>query len=53
MKASSAFAAMPKPASDWFWETGPDHRVTQISEHSDTITAPAGAAQAYALGHCA
>jgi len=36
------FRDYAETASDWFWETGPDHRVTQISEHSDTITAPAG-----------
>ncbi|TFV35127.1 PAS domain S-box protein [Bradyrhizobium frederickii] len=36
------FRDYAETASDWFWETGPDHRVTQVSEHSDTITAPAG-----------
>ncbi|MEY9110167.1 PAS domain S-box-containing protein [Bradyrhizobium yuanmingense] len=36
------FRDYAETASDWFWETGPDHRVTQISEHSDTNTAPAG-----------
>ncbi len=36
------FRDYAETASDWFWETGPDHRVTQISEHSDTMTAPAG-----------
>ncbi|WP_025036483.1 PAS domain S-box protein [Bradyrhizobium sp. DOA9] len=36
------FRDYAETASDWFWETGPDHRVTRISEHSDTITAPAG-----------
>ncbi|RXH26781.1 MULTISPECIES: PAS domain S-box protein [Bradyrhizobium] len=36
------FRDYAETASDWFWETGPDHRVTQISEHSDTIAAPAG-----------
>ncbi|PJG56732.1 PAS domain-containing sensor histidine kinase [Bradyrhizobium forestalis] len=36
------FRDYAETASDWFWETGPDHRVTQISEHSDTITAPVG-----------
>jgi len=36
------FRDYAETASDWFWETGPDHRVTQISEHSDTVTAPAG-----------
>ncbi|WP_439403357.1 PAS domain S-box protein [Bradyrhizobium sp. DASA03068] len=36
------FRDYAETASDWFWETGPDHRVTQISEHSDTNTVPAG-----------
>ncbi|UPK30621.1 PAS domain-containing sensor histidine kinase [Bradyrhizobium sp. 195] len=41
-ESEQRFRAYAETASDWFWETGPDHRVTQISEHSDTITAPAG-----------
>ncbi|MBH5398082.1 PAS domain S-box protein [Bradyrhizobium sp. CNPSo 4010] len=36
------FRDYAETASDWFWETGPDHRVTRVCEHSDTITAPAG-----------
>lgn len=36
------FRDYAETASDWFWETGPDHRVTRISEHSDTNTVPAG-----------
>ncbi|MDF0495487.1 PAS domain S-box protein [Bradyrhizobium yuanmingense] len=36
------FRDYAETASDWFWETGPDHRVTQVSEHSDTNTVPAG-----------
>jgi PAS domain S-box-containing protein len=36
------FRDYAETASDWFWETGPDHRVTQVSEHSETLTAPAG-----------
>ncbi|RXG91530.1 PAS domain S-box protein [Bradyrhizobium zhanjiangense] len=36
------FRDYAETASDWFWETGPDHRVTQVSEHSDTVAAPAG-----------
>lgn len=41
-ESEQRFRDYAETASDWFWETGPDHRVTQISEHSDTITAPAG-----------
>ncbi|MBR0828229.1 PAS domain S-box protein [Bradyrhizobium manausense] len=37
------FRDYAETASDWFWETGPDHRVTQISEHSDSAgMAPSG-----------
>ncbi|NUR13622.1 MAG: PAS domain S-box protein [Bradyrhizobium sp.] len=36
------FRDYAETASDWFWETGPDHRVTLVSEHSDTATIPAG-----------
>lgn len=36
------FRDYAETASDWFWETGPDHRVTHISQHSDTVTTPAG-----------
>ncbi|OAF15039.1 PAS domain S-box protein [Bradyrhizobium neotropicale] len=34
------FRDYAETASDWFWETGPDHRITRISEHADTSTAP-------------
>jgi PAS domain S-box-containing protein len=42
-ESEQRFRDYAETASDWFWETGPDHRVTQISEHSDTAgTAPSG-----------
>lgn len=41
-ESEQRFRDYAETASDWFWETGPDHRVTAISEHSDTITVPAG-----------
>ena len=41
-ESEQRFRAYAETASDWFWETGPDHRVTVISEHSDTATVPAG-----------
>lgn len=41
-ESEQRFRDYAETASDWFWETGPDHRVTHISEHSDTITVPAG-----------
>ncbi|MGB6395896.1 MAG: ATP-binding protein, partial [Bradyrhizobium sp.] len=31
------FRDYAETASDWLWETGPDHRVTRISEHVDAI----------------
>ncbi|OAF02387.1 PAS domain-containing sensor histidine kinase [Bradyrhizobium centrolobii] len=37
------FRDYAETASDWFWETGPDHRITRISEHADTAgAAPTG-----------
>jgi len=37
------FRDYAETASDWFWETGPDHRITQISEHTDAAgAAPTG-----------
>ncbi|WP_234684038.1 PAS domain-containing sensor histidine kinase [Bradyrhizobium monzae] len=41
-ESEQRFRDYAETASDWFWETGPDHRVTLISEHSDTVAAPAG-----------
>ncbi|MBR0716168.1 PAS domain S-box protein [Bradyrhizobium liaoningense] len=42
-ESEQRFRDYAETASDWFWETGPDHRVTQISEHSDTAgMAPSG-----------
>ncbi|MBB4422515.1 PAS domain S-box-containing protein [Bradyrhizobium sp. CIR48] len=33
------FRDYAETASDWFWETGPDHRITRISEHAETSSA--------------
>lgn len=41
-ESEQRFRDYAETASDWFWETGPDHRVTHISQHSDTVTTPAG-----------
>ncbi|MET4384749.1 PAS domain S-box-containing protein [Bradyrhizobium sp. F1.4.3] len=38
-KSEQRFRDYAETASDWFWETGPDHRITQISEHADTASA--------------
>lgn len=47
LKASEQrFRDYAETASDWFWETGPDHRLTRISEHADT----SGAAPTALLG---
>jgi len=41
LKASEQrFRDYAETASDWFWETGPDHRITRISEHADSSSAP-------------
>jgi PAS domain S-box-containing protein len=31
------FRDYAETASDWLWETGPDHRVTRISEHFNSV----------------
>jgi PAS domain S-box-containing protein len=47
LKASEQrFRDYAETASDWFWETGPDHRITKISEHAD----PASAAPTALIG---
>jgi len=45
-ESEQRFRDYAETASDWFWETGPDHRVSHISEHSDTT----GAAYSAVLG---
>ncbi|MGY4236796.1 PAS domain S-box-containing protein [Bradyrhizobium sp. USDA 4449] len=41
-ESEQRFRDYAETASDWFWETGPDHRVTVISEHTDSVAMPAG-----------
>jgi PAS domain S-box-containing protein len=42
-ESQQRFRDYAETASDWFWETGPDHRITLIAEHPDTAgTVPAG-----------
>jgi PAS domain S-box-containing protein len=44
-ESEQRFRDYAETASDWFWEHGPDHRVTHISEHvSDIGFAPSGLA---------
>jgi PAS domain S-box-containing protein len=44
-ESEQRFRDYAETASDWFWEAGPDHRVTRISEHvSDIGFAPSGLA---------
>lgn len=31
------FRDYAETASDWFWETGPDHRVTRVSDHLNSV----------------
>ena len=35
-ESEQRFRDYAETASDWLWETGPDHRVTQLSEHTST-----------------
>jgi PAS domain S-box-containing protein len=37
-QSEQRFRDYAETASDWFWETGPDHRITRISEHADTAS---------------
>jgi len=44
-ESEQRFRDYAETASDWLWETGPDHRVTRISEHvSDIGYLPSGLA---------
>src|SRR5713101_1196105 len=44
-ESEQRFRDFAETASDWFWEAGPDHRVTRISEHvSDIGFVPSGLA---------
>ncbi len=36
-ESEERFRDYAETASDWLWETGPDHRVTRISEHLDAV----------------
>jgi PAS domain S-box-containing protein len=36
-ESEQRFRDYAETASDWFWETGPDHRITRISEHYKAI----------------
>jgi PAS domain S-box-containing protein len=36
-ESEQRFRDYAETASDWFWETGPDHGFTRISEHADAI----------------
>ena len=36
-ESEQRFRDYAETASDWFWEAGPDHRVTRISEHINDI----------------
>ena len=43
-ESEQRFRDYAETASDWLWETGPDHRVTHLSEHAGTADIPAPAA---------
>jgi PAS domain S-box-containing protein len=36
-ESEQRFRDYAETASDWFWETGPDHHVTRISEHINSV----------------
>lgn len=43
-ESEQRFRDYAETASDWLWETGPDHRVTHLSEHTGTADIPPPAA---------
>jgi PAS domain S-box-containing protein len=42
-ESEQRFRDYAETASDWLWETGPDHRVTHLSEHTSAAGIPASA----------
>jgi PAS domain S-box-containing protein len=40
-QSEQRFRDYAETASDWLWETGPDHRVTHLSEHTSSAGIPA------------
>jgi PAS domain S-box-containing protein len=36
-ESEQCFRDYAETASDWFWETGPDHRVTRVSDHLNSL----------------
>lgn len=40
-ESEQRFRDYAETASDWLWETGPDHRVTHLSEHASAAGIPA------------
>ena len=52
-ESEQRFRDYAETASDWFWETGPDHRITRISDHVNAIgIVPSRVTGLCALGHC-
>jgi len=42
-QSEQRFRDFAETASDWMWETGPDHRVTHLSEHTSAPGTPSSA----------
>ena len=40
-ESEQRFRDYAETASDWLWETGPDHRVTHLSEHTGAVASAA------------
>jgi PAS domain S-box-containing protein len=36
-ESEQRFRDYAETASDWFWETGPDHRITRVSDHLNSV----------------
>jgi len=39
-ESEQRFRDYAETASDWFWETGPDHKVTRVSDHLNAVGIP-------------
>ena len=52
-ESEQRFRDYAETASDWLWETGPDHRFTRISDHLNAMgIAPSRVTGACSLGDC-
>ena len=52
-ESEQRFRDYAETASDWLWETGPDHRVISVSDHLNAVgIAPSRLTRPCSLGYC-